>query len=113
MTYKNKKNYTYHLSVHLTTAYHNLHTSTCLIQTHSVSLRDLVCCGECKQGFSNVFGSSRCKHCSNFYVFTIVPIAIAGLVLVIMLFTFNLTSTVTNGIINTLKGCMCAEHNYN
>ena len=62
--------------------------------------RSGVLCGECKQGLSNVFGSSRCKHCSNLYVFTIVPIAIAGIVLVIMLFTFNLT--VTNGIINTL-----------
>ena len=62
--------------------------------------RSGVLCGECKQGLSNVFGSSRCKHCSNIYVFTIIPIAIAGIVLVIMLFTFNLT--VTNGIINTL-----------
>ena len=62
--------------------------------------RSGVLCGGCKQGLSNVFGSSRCKHCSNLYVFTIVPIAISGIVLVIMLFTFNLT--VTNGIINTL-----------
>ena len=62
--------------------------------------RSGVLCGECKQGLSNVFGSSQCKHCSNLYVFTIIPIAIAGIVLVIMLFTFNLT--VTNGIINTL-----------
>ena len=62
--------------------------------------RSGVLCGECKQGLSNVFGSSQCKHCSNLYVFTIIPIAIAGIVLVIKLFTFNLT--VTNGIINTL-----------
>ena len=62
--------------------------------------RSGVLCGECKQGLSNVFGSSRCKQCSNLYVFTIIPIAIAGIVLVIMLFTLNLT--VTNGIINTL-----------
>ena len=61
--------------------------------------RSGVLCGECKQGLSNMFGSSRCKHCSNLYVFTIIPIAIAGIILVIMLFTFNLT--VTNGIINT------------
>ena len=57
-------------------------------------------CGECKQGLSAVFGSSQCKHCSNYYVFIIIPIAIAGIVLVIMLFAFNLT--VTNGVINTL-----------
>ena len=59
-----------------------------------------VLCGECQQGLSAVFGSSHCKHCSNYYLFMIIPIAIAGIVLVIMLFTFNLT--VTNGIINAL-----------
>ena len=57
-------------------------------------------CGECKQGLSAVFGSSQCKHCSNYYAFIVIPIAIAGIMLLIMLFTFNLT--VTNGIINTL-----------
>ena len=62
--------------------------------------RSGVLCGECQQGLSAVFGSSQCKHCSNIYLFMIIPIAIAGFVLVIMLFTFNLT--VTNGIINTL-----------
>ena len=62
--------------------------------------RSGVMCGECQQGLSNVFGSSNCKQCSNVYLLLIIPIAIAGVVLVMMLFTFNLT--VTNGIINTL-----------
>ena len=62
--------------------------------------RSGVLCGECQQGLSAVFGSSQCKHCSNIYLFMIIPIAIAGIVLVIMLFTFNLT--VTNGVINAL-----------
>ena len=62
--------------------------------------RSGVVCAVCKQGLSTVFGSSYCKHCTSLYLFIIVPIAIAGIVLVIMLFTFNLT--VTNGIINTL-----------
>ena len=64
--------------------------------------RSGVLCGECKQGLSAsiMLGSSQCKHCSNYYVFMIIPIAIAGIVLVIMLFIFNLT--VTDGIINTL-----------
>ena len=62
--------------------------------------RSGVVCGKCKQGLSTVLGSTRCKQCSNFYLFLIIPLAIAGIVLVIMLFTFNLT--VTNGIINTL-----------
>ena len=62
--------------------------------------RSAVVCAQCQQGLSTVFGSSRCKHCSNFCLLLIIPIAIAGVVLVMMLFTFNLT--VTNGIINTL-----------
>ena len=62
--------------------------------------RSGVVCGECQHDLSTVFGSSHCKSCSNFYLLLIIPIAIAGVVLVIMLFTFNLT--VTNGIINTL-----------
>ena len=57
-------------------------------------------CGKCKKGLSTVFGSSRCKKCSNMFLFIIIPIAIAGFVLVAMLFIFNLT--VTNGKINTI-----------
>ena len=56
-------------------------------------------CGQCQQGLSTIFGSSQCKQCSNFYLFIIIPIAITGVVLVIMLFIFNLT--VTSGTINT------------
>ena len=62
--------------------------------------RSGVVCAECQQGLSTVFGSSHCKQCSNFYLLFIIPIAIAGVVLVMILFTFNLT--VTNGNINTL-----------
>ena len=62
--------------------------------------RSGVMCAQCQQGLSTVFGSSNCKQCSNFYLLLIIPIAIAGVVLVMMLFTFNIT--ITNGIINTL-----------
>ena len=57
-------------------------------------------CGKCKKGLSTVFGSSRCKKCSNKFLFIIIPIAIVGFVLVAMLFIFNFT--VTNGKINTI-----------
>ena len=57
-------------------------------------------CGKCKEGLSTVFGSSQCKKCSNMFLFIIVPIAIAGFLLVAMLFTFNFT--VANGKINTI-----------
>ncbi|XP_065896231.1 uncharacterized protein [Dysidea avara] len=57
-------------------------------------------CGQCQQGLSTVFGSSQCQDCSNsnYYLFLIIPFAIAGLVLVLLLFTLNLT--VTDGDIN-------------
>ena len=31
-------------------------------------------CGQCQQGLSTIFGSSQCKHCSNFYLFIIILI---------------------------------------
>ena len=40
-----------------------------------------------------MFGSSHCQQCSNIYLFLIVPIEIAGLVLVLLLFILNLTVT--------------------
>ena len=55
-------------------------------------------CGNCQQGLSTVLGSSHCQQCSNIYLFLIVPIAIAGFVLVLLLFILNLT--VTDGTIN-------------
>ena len=55
-------------------------------------------CGHCQQGLSTVFSSSQCQHCSNVYLFLIIPIAISGFALVIILFILN--STVTDGTIN-------------
>ena len=56
-------------------------------------------CGHCQEGLSVVFGSSQCKMCSNIYLFIIIPIAIVGIALVMMLFVLKLT--VTNGTIST------------
>ena len=55
-------------------------------------------CGQCQQGFSTVFGSPDCQHCSSVYLLLIIPIAIAGMMLVLLLFILNLT--VTDGTIN-------------
>ena len=60
--------------------------------------RSSTLCGHCLQGFSTAFGSSHCQQCSNIYLFLIVPLAIAGLVLVLLLFILNLT--VTDGTVN-------------
>ena len=56
-------------------------------------------CGQCPKGLSTVFGSSDCEKCSNVTLLVIIPIAVAGILLVLMLFILNLT--VTNGTINT------------
>ena len=61
--------------------------------------RSGVLCGHCQQGLSAVFGSSQCKKCSNIFLFIIIPLAIVGIVLVIMSFVLKLT--VTNGTINS------------
>ena len=58
-----------------------------------------VLCGHCQPGLSVVFGSSHCKQCSSVWLLIVIPIAIAGLVLVVIFFGCNLT--VTNGVINT------------
>ena len=60
--------------------------------------RSGVICEHCQQGLSAVFGSSQlqCKQCYNIHLLIIIPIAIIGIVLVIMLFVLNLI--VTKGI---------------
>ena len=54
-------------------------------------------CGQCQQNLSTTFGSSNCQLCSNIYLL-IISIAIAGLLIVFILFCINLT--VTDGTIN-------------
>ena len=50
-------------------------------------------CGKCKEGLSLVLGSSQCKRCSNNYLCLLIPFAVAGVLLVILLFLLNLTVT--------------------
>ena len=57
-------------------------------------------CGSCKEGFSQVLGSSRCLKCSNIYVLLIIPFVCIGIALVVFLFIFNLTVAI--GTINGL-----------
>ncbi|XP_019859158.1 PREDICTED: uncharacterized protein LOC109587361 [Amphimedon queenslandica] len=59
-------------------------------------------CGECIPKYSVVFGSTECKDCSSsFWPFTILLYIIAGPLLVLLLYTLNLTLTTgtLNGII--------------
>ena len=92
----------YHVSSQCPFDYCLPYSSYLILSTHNMQCqfnRFGVVCGHCQQGLSAVFGSSRCKKCSNINLFIIIPIAIAVIVLVIMLFVLKLT--VTNGTINT------------
>ena len=57
-------------------------------------------CGECLHELSLVLGSSKCLHCSNFYLLLVIVFALAGLMLVTFLIVCNLT--VSEGMINGL-----------
>ena len=58
-------------------------------------------CGKCKEGYSLTFGHHpKCTECSNIYLLLVIPMAAAGVLLIAILFMFNLT--VTEGTINGL-----------
>ena len=75
----------------------------------SLSLPDEQCkysrsgnmCGQCGRNLSLVFGSSNCIECSNLYLLLIIPFALAGVALVVLLLKCNLTVSVghINGLI--------------
>ena len=100
--YMVNESYEYKVSQHCPYDYclpHQSHLNLSMPDTQCQFHRTGLACGECPQGLSTTFGSSQCKHCSDYYLFIIIPIAIIGVVLVIMIFIFNLT--VTSGTINT------------
>ena len=51
-------------------------------------------CGGCQSQFSHVLGSSRCLECSNTWLLLIVPLTLAGILLVGVLVATNLTVSV-------------------
>ena len=53
-----------------------------------------ILCGGCQSHFSQVLGSSRCLKCSNIWLLLIVPLALAGVLLVGVLVVTNLTVSV-------------------
>ena len=48
-------------------------------------------CGQCRRGLSLVLGSSQCKKCTNTYLALLIPFALAGVLLVTLLFLLHLT----------------------
>ena len=64
--------------------------------------RSGVLCGACKTKHSLTMGTARCvDSCSNYYLFLIIPLALAGVLLVFLLLKCNLTVSVgtTNALI--------------
>ena len=63
--------------------------------------RSGILCGACQGNLSMVLGTSNCKRCSNVYLVLIIPFALAGVALVVLLLKCNLTVSVghINGII--------------
>ena len=95
--------HSYHVSLHCPFDYclpHSSHLNLSTPDSQCQFNRSGLLCGQCQQGLSAVFGSSQCKKCSNVYLLIIIPIGIAGLVLVLLLFVLNLT--VTDGNINAV-----------
>lgn len=62
--------------------------------------RSGVLCGDCRPGLSIVLGTSQCMECSNIYLLLLIPFALAGVALVVLLLKCNLT--VSTGTINGL-----------
>ena len=70
-----------------------------LVNTSCVGNRSGVLCGQCRDGYSVVFGSDRCySHCTYLYLLTLPAYVLAGVILVFALFWLRLT--VASGIIN-------------
>ena len=62
--------------------------------------RSGILCGNCQNGSSLALGTSQCLQCTNVYLLLIIPIALAGIVLVAVLIMCNFTVSV--GTINGL-----------
>ena len=65
-----------------------------------IESREGTLCGSCIENYSTVFGSNRCYQCTNWWLFTIVFYAVAGLLLIAFLFALNLT--ISTGTLNGL-----------
>ena len=59
-----------------------------------------ILCGRCKEGFSIIFGSSKCLHCTNVSLLILIPLALVGAGLIVILMILDITVAV--GTINGL-----------
>ena len=62
--------------------------------------RSSLLCGACKKGYSLVLGTSHCKACTNSYLILLIPFAVMGIALVLLLLVCKLT--VATGMLSGL-----------
>lgn len=62
-----------------------------------------ILCGSCPKGWSVVLGSSECHECSSVWLLLILPFALAGVLLVVVIHFLNLTVTM-----GTVSGLQCS-----
>ena len=89
-----------------TVAYKHCPFDYCITSNVSLNLNefDLQCmynrsgilCGQCQSELSLMLGSNQCGYCSNYYLFLLPLFATAGIGLIFMLLTLNLTVSVGN-----------------
>ncbi|XP_064390017.1 uncharacterized protein LOC135337926 [Halichondria panicea] len=58
--------------------------------------RSGVLCGECEPGLSLVLATSRCAQCSDVYLLLLIPFALAGILLVVVILVLNITIATGN-----------------
>ena len=82
----------YYVSLHCPFHYCKQHSFYLNLSTPDLQWqfnRSGILCGCCQVGLSTVFGSPDCQHCSNVYLLLIMPIAITGIVLVLLYCLFS------------------------
>ena len=69
--------------------------------TTCINHREGPLCGKCKDGLSVVFGSHKCMHCSNKWIWTALVQVALGPIIIYLLYALRLTLTTgtLNGII--------------
>ena len=69
-------------------------------------------CGKCEESLSHFLGSYQCKKCTNNYLALLIPFALAGVLLVILLFLLQLTvdAGTIHGLIFQYANVVTANH---
>ena len=63
--------------------------------------RSGILCGECKPGHSLILGSMECRQCTNIYLLLLIPLRLAGILLILFLSLTDMTvaAGTTNGLL--------------